>query len=116
MNRTTSIAVGIALYCHSVLSLFSPLACGLTDCADGYTLNSAMCSCELTDICVADNPCTNNGVCELVSSPDNYTCNCTGTNYMGTNCTGVYYTALNYLRALLFFIRVWYIMFGWIYS
>ena len=75
--------------------MFSLLACGL-NCADGYTLNSTLCSCVLTDICVADNPCTN-GACELISSPDRYTCNCTGTNYMGTNCSGeecvsVYYT------------------------
>ena len=69
--------------------MFSPLACGLTDCSDGYVFNSTLCSCVLTDICrVADNPCTN-GVCELVNSPDNYTCNCTGTNYMGTNCSGI---------------------------
>ncbi len=64
------------------------IECGLSDldCADEQTLNFTMCSCVLTDICVADNPCTN-GVCELVSSPDQYTCNCTGTNYMGTLCS-----------------------------
>ena len=45
-------------------------------------------SCEVADICVADNPCTS-GVCELVFSPNQYACNCTGTNYMGTNCSGI---------------------------
>ena len=66
------------------------IVCGLSDssCSDGHSLNSNLCSCVLTDICVADNPCTN-GVCELISSPHQYTCNCTGTNYMGTNCSGV---------------------------
>ncbi len=66
------------------------IECGLSDldCADGYTLNSTLCSCKLSNICVADNPCTNNGACELVSSPDQYTCDCTGTNYMGTLCSG----------------------------
>ena len=65
------------------------IECGLSDssCSDGHSLNSNLCSCVLTDICVADNPCTN-GVCELISSPDHYICNCTGTNYMGTNCSG----------------------------
>ena len=62
------------------------LECSIS-CLDGHTVNSTVCSCVLTDICVADNPCIN-GVCELVSSPDQYTCNCTGTNYMGTNCSG----------------------------
>ena len=66
---------------------FSPLACGLTDCGDGYVFNSTLCSCVLVNICQADNPCTN-GVCELIS-PDQYTCDCTGTNYIGTNCSGV---------------------------
>ena len=61
----------------------------MADCADGYVFNSTLCSCVLTDICVAYNPCTN-GVCELVNSTDNYTCNCTGTIYTGTNCSGVY--------------------------
>ena len=72
-----------------IITVFSPLACGLTDCSDGYVFNSTLCSCVLTDICVADNPCSN-GVCELVNSTDNYTCNCTGTDYTGTTCSGVY--------------------------
>ena len=60
--------------------------CGLT-CSSGYTLDSISCTCDLSDICLADNPCAN-GVCTLVSAPDQYTCDCTGTNYMGTNCLG----------------------------
>ena len=81
------------LYTIFELSL-SILECSIS-CLDGYTLNSTLCSCTLTDICVADNPCTN-GVCELVSSPDQYTCNCTGTNYMGTNCSGTQHNSIVY--------------------
>ena len=62
-------------------------ACGLSSCGDGYFFNSTFCNCDLTDICLADNPCGNGGVCTLVSSPDQYTCNCTATYYMGTNCS-----------------------------
>ena len=76
----------IFLYTIFELSI-SILECSIS-CLDGHTLNPTVCSCVLTDICVADNPCTN-GVCELVSSPDQYTCDCTGTNYMGTNCSGI---------------------------
>ena len=64
------------------------IACGLSSCGDGYFFNSTFCNCDLTDICQADNPCANE-VCMLVSSPDQYTCNCTGTDYMGTNCSGL---------------------------
>ena len=62
-------------------------ACGLSSCGDGYFFNSTFCICDLTDICLADNPCVN-GVCMLVSPPNQYTCDCTGTDYMGTNCSG----------------------------
>ena len=51
-------------------------------------LNSSQCSCILTDTCVANTPCANNGTCVLGSSPDNYTCDCSGTNFMGVNCSG----------------------------
>ena len=74
-------------------------------CENGYTYNKDCSSCVVSDICVADNPCIN-GVCELISSPDQYTCNCTGTNYMGTNCSGEDYISLYYLRTLPFYIRV----------
>ena len=62
------------------------LACGLV-CDDGYTLDATLCNCLLTDICLADNPC-DNGECMLGSFPNQYTCNCTGTNYTGINCSG----------------------------
>ena len=45
-------------------------------------LNSSLCSCILTDTCQANTPCANNGTCVLGSSPDNYTCDYTGTNFM----------------------------------
>ena len=32
-------------------------------------------------------PCQNGGSCILLSAPDNYTCDCSGTGYIGTNCT-----------------------------
>ena len=56
-------------------------------CDDGYIPDGSCNKCLLLDICIADNPCAN-GVCMLGSSPDQYTCNCTGTNYSGTNCSG----------------------------
>ena len=47
-------------------------------------LNSSQCSCILTDTCLANRPrpCANNGTCVLGSSPDKYTCDCTGTGFM----------------------------------
>ena len=66
---------------------FSIAACGVV-CDPGYTLNSSLCSCILTDTCVANTPCANNGTCLLGSSPDKYTCDCTGTGFVGANCSG----------------------------
>ena len=62
------------------------IACGLS-CDNGYTLNSTECRCTLTDICAAISPC-DNGECLLGLSADEYTCNCTGTIYTGSNCSG----------------------------
>ena len=58
-------------------------ACGVV-CDPGYNimLNSSLCSCILTDTYVANTPSANNGTCVLGSSPDNYTCDCTGINYI----------------------------------
>ena len=50
--------------------------------------------CNLNDICLAIMPCDNGGICILNSPPDNYTCNCTGTGFMGTNCSGKYMCVL----------------------
>ena len=55
------------------------IVCGVV-CDPGYMLNSSQCSCILTD--QANTPCANNGTCVLGSSTDNYTCDCTGTNFM----------------------------------
>ena len=66
---------------------FLSIACGIV-CDPGYMLNFSQCLCILTDTCQANRPCANNGTCVLGSSPDNYTCDCTGTNFMGANCLG----------------------------
>ncbi len=79
---------GIRTPVHLLSFLFLTVECGISSCSDGESFNSTACNCDLTDICLADNPCVN-GVCNLGSSPDQYTCNCTGTNYMGTNCSGI---------------------------
>ena len=50
--------------------------------------NSSQCSCILTDTCLANKPCADNGTYVLGSSPDRYTCDCTGTNFTGVNCLG----------------------------
>ena len=66
---------------------FLSIACGVV-CDPGYMFNSSQCSCILTDTCLANTPCANNGTCVLGSSSKRYTCNCTGTNFMGVNCSG----------------------------
>ena len=57
-------------------------------CEEGFVPSSDCAACQVDNICLADNPC-DNGECMLGSSPNEYTCNCTGTNYMGTNCSGI---------------------------
>ena len=70
------------------------IACGIV-CDQGYMLNSSQCSCILTDTCLANTQCANNGTCVLGSSPDNYTFDCTGTNFMGGNCLGENFVVYN---------------------
>ena len=57
-------------------------------CGPGEVVNATCNGCNLTDICLRDMPCQNGGSCILLSVPDNYTCNCSGTGYMGTYCNG----------------------------
>ena len=71
------------------MGIYILAVCGLSSCNTGYTLNITLCSCVLTDVCLAYKPYCNSGECMLGSSPDQYTCNCAGTNYMGTNCSGI---------------------------
>ena len=56
----------------------------------GLVPNSDCNGCVVTDICLADNPCINNGTCILNSAPNDYTCSCplyyTGKNCEGNNC------------------------------
>ena len=62
-------------------------ACNIS-CGSGYILDSIQCMCILADICEAQSPC-DNGICILLSQPDEYFCNCTGTGFNGSNC-GMY--------------------------
>ena len=57
-------------------------------CGPGEVANATCNGCDLIDICLRDIPCQNGGSCILLSAPNNYTCNCSGTGYNGTNCTG----------------------------
>ena len=73
------------MYVYRYLPFLSLLFLGCESiCDDGYTANA--CECNVSDICVADNPCLNNGVCTLTTPPSDYSCDCTGTNYGGANC------------------------------
>ena len=72
-----------------LLSLECNLACGA-----GYVANATCNGCDISDICVADNPCLNNGMCTLNTPPSNYSCDCTGTNYGGANCESNKYNVL----------------------
>ena len=62
------------------------LAC-IYSCGDGYTANAACDGCDIANICIVDNPCQNNGTCDLKQSPDQYMCNCTN-HYMRPDCLG----------------------------
>ena len=63
--------------------------CGLS-CEPSYVPDSNCSTCVLVNICEAETPCHNNGVCIPGSQYDKYTCNCTNTGYTGTNCTGMF--------------------------
>ena len=58
-------------------------------CGPGHVPDYNCSTCVLNNICEAENPCMNNGVCKLGSSPANYSCDCINTEYVGTNCTGM---------------------------
>ena len=78
--------VSTLIYVYNTLILYY-IECDYT-CGPGEVANPACNGCNLIDICLRDKPCQNGGSCILLSSPDNYICNCSGTGYMGTNCTG----------------------------
>ena len=82
----TSLSLSVPLSVS--LSLCVSLSVCNLICPEGFTVDLDCSACNLTDICLADNPCQNGGVCTLNSKPDDYVCNCTNTNYIGTNCTG----------------------------
>ena len=64
------------------------IECIHSTCPAGYIVD-ATCdgTCDLDNICLADDqyPCLNYGICTLIASPDQYSCNCT-THYNGTDC------------------------------
>ena len=51
-----------------------------------YGPNDDCNGCVLNNICLADNPCMNNGNCTLNSAPNDYTCDC-APGFTGTNST-----------------------------
>ena len=67
---------------------FLIIACGISSCSDGYLFNSTTCNCDLTDICIADNHCVNDGECTLETAPDQFTCNCPYFFDDDSNCSG----------------------------
>ena len=89
-----SIYLFIYLSIYLCIYLYIPnhTGCELS-CGVGFVSDFDNCMCNLTDICLAIMPC-DNGNCILNSPPDNYTCNCTGTGFMGTNCSGKYMCVL----------------------
>ena len=72
---------------HLVIML-ALLVCSL-NCSEGFIIDDNCQACSLSNICLADNPCQNSAICVLQAPPDNYTCDCSGTNYIGDNCTGI---------------------------
>ena len=73
-------------------------------CGNGYMVDSNNCTrCVLNDTCVANNPCQNGGTCTLLSSPDNYTCNCTDTGYTGVNCNSIHITRTTFKYIIIHF-------------
>ena len=74
------------IYIYNTLILYYTV-CNYT-CGPGEAANATCNGCNLIDICQRDIPCQNGGSCILLSAPNNYTCNCSGTGYNGTNCTG----------------------------
>ena len=85
------VSVAVSQLTILLVTLLYTIACNLT-CPAGYIPNSNCSQCVFSDICERDMPCQNGGICMLVSAPDNYTCNCTGTRYVGVNCTGMLLT------------------------
>ena len=77
------------LFCDELYIVAHPIVCGLS-CGSGHVSDPSCSICVLINICEAETPCENNGVCILGSQPDEYTCNCTNTGYTGTNCAGMF--------------------------
>ena len=65
------------MYYISIYLFIYLTACELS-CSSGYVLDSTKCMCNL---CESQSSC-DNGICTLLSQPDEYFCNCTGTGLM----------------------------------
>ena len=92
------LSIYLSIYLFIYISISNYTGCELT-CDEGFVLDFDNCMCNLTDSCLAFTPCEN-GNC-ILNSPDNYTCNCTGTGFMGTNCSGKYMCVL-YISTVLY--------------
>lgn len=59
---------------------------GVANCTCAFGYDGLLCQNEI-DYC-EDTPCLHSGVCHtnLTNQPDGYTCNCTGTGYVGATC------------------------------
>ena len=78
-------SINLPIYLFTYLSIIFFYFTACISCGSGYVLDSTQCICNLTDICEAQSPCVN-GICILLSQPDEYSCNCTGTGFHGPNC------------------------------
>ena len=63
-------------------------ACTLA-CGNGEAANEFCDACILQNICQSDSPCQHGGVCIRGSGPDEYSCDCSQTNYIGINCSEI---------------------------
>ena len=71
-----------------ILFTFSKSGC-LLSCPLGYEPNTTCSSCNPVHVCVTNNPCQNEGTCNIGSSSTSYTCSCLP-NYSGQTCEGKY--------------------------
>ena len=69
------------------MSNISLIECTFTCPLRGYVLAEDSCTCNISNICLADNPCRNGGECLLTTPPDQFQCDCEGTGFTGEQCS-----------------------------